>query len=251
MKINIGERRMNYDSRIEHIMHQYNIDLHHPWFYEAVRAKNLIQEFWQKYSIGGGEVFVLSDKRGDFENFRIYIPKDIAYTSYIYENSTLLALDKCVDDIRRMDSDKIILITYKDHARVSAELARNHIQVVDLYDYFIENGLEICHEYYQVNSEAYLDGKGKYSEDTIYECSYSMLFYDKRKFRLAKSKAMQKYYLEKVIFDCYYMKDFANGEAFIQKYIILFPESAEKYQSFLKETKNLLYVGHHIIARLM
>ena len=231
---------MDYNFKFESLIHKNNIDLHHPWFFENVSAKNLLQRLWKNVLPGGGRILILSDKRGDYENFRIHIPKDIKYASYIYDNDTFLALDKCIEDIKEIEKDKVFLISYNDHIRFSVELEKNGIEVFDLYDYFIENGLELSHDFYKVADGTYFDEKGKASADTFYECNYGMLFYDKRKYYLAKSETMQQYYLEKVIFDCFFMKDFVNGEAFIQKYTEQFPESAVQYQDFLTEIKALL-----------
>ncbi len=230
---------MDYNAKLEQLIHEYELDIHHPGFYESLIAKKLLANLWA--SVRGGRLLLLSDKRGDFEAFRVEMPEDIAYISYIYDNSALLALNQSAEEIKKIEADIVLLITYKDHVRVSAELARNHIKAIDLYDYFIEHGLELNHEYYQVDSgAAYFDKAGLYSEDTFYDCNYSMLFYDKRKYLLAESEEMRRYYLEKVIFDCFYMGDFVNGEAFIREYIEKWPGQAMRYQSFGEEVKRLL-----------
>lgn len=238
---------MDYNLKLELMMHKYNIDLHHPWFYESVTARSLISKLWKNFKGGGRKLLILADKKGDFENFRIHIPETIEYVLYIYENNTLFALDKCIEDIKKLDIDDIYLISYHDHVRVSMELERNNIRVFDLYDYFAENGLELMHEYHQIESKKYFDERGNASEDTIYECDYGMLFYDKRKYRFAETETIRKYYLEKIIFDCYYMRDFVNGEIFIHEYLKKYSDG--QYQNFLDELKTMLKDIKQVIAQ--
>ncbi len=93
---------MDYNLKLELMMHKYNIDLHHPWFYESVTARSLISKLWKNFKGGGRKLLILADKKGDFENFRIHIPETIEYVLYIYENNTLFALDKCIEDIKKL-----------------------------------------------------------------------------------------------------------------------------------------------------
>lgn len=44
---------MDYNLKLELMMHKYNIDLHHPWFYESVTARSLISKLWKNFKGGG------------------------------------------------------------------------------------------------------------------------------------------------------------------------------------------------------
>lgn len=39
---------VDFDSRFVELIHTYQIDLHHPWFYEKVRVERLLKVFWRE-----------------------------------------------------------------------------------------------------------------------------------------------------------------------------------------------------------
>lgn len=133
-----------------------------------------------------------------------------------------------------------MLITQKDHVRISAELEREGLAVLDLYDYFALHGLELYHEYYLVSNETYFDEAGKADQDTWRNSRYEALFYDKRKYRTAQDKAQEEYYLERVIFDYYNMRDFANGEIYLKEYLNKKTSAQGEYEAFLGKVSLLL-----------
>lgn len=67
---------MDFDSRFVELMHTYHIDRHHPWFFEKVRAEELLKDFWKVWcrENKGKTGTLLYEKRGDYENFRMSIP---------------------------------------------------------------------------------------------------------------------------------------------------------------------------------
>lgn len=231
-----------YNLMLNEMIHNHGIDSQHPWFYESIRAVKCIEEFWEENE-DIKKVLILAEKRGDFENFRIHIPLNITYELILYDNTTLFSLEKSILDIEEnafKNSDRILLITYKDHIRVSSELQRLKVNVIDIYDYFIEKDLDISHEYYLVEDEEMFNMSGETVKDTFFQNTYNTLFYHKRKYSLASTDKLRFYYLEKVIFDYYYIRDFADGEKYVNKYITMRPEIREKYGRFLKEIRAML-----------
>lgn len=238
---------INFDTRLNEIIHQHGIDSNYPWFYESIKAVKYIQEFWDEYK--GSKVLILAEKAGDYENFRVLIPRHISAELVIYKNNSIYSLEESLEAIRQKEADDIILITYQDHVRVSTEFLRLQVKVIDIYDYFIEKGLNLYHEYYLINDEVAFGMQGNALEDTLDKSYYSVLFYDKRKYKLAKNKQIKFYYLEKVIFDYYLIRNFSDGEKYIKEYLAIRPEMTEKYTDFLEDVRKLLEKINYLIKQ--
>lgn len=231
---------MNFDARFVELMHTCQIDRHHPWFYEKVRAEQLLEEFWREWCRQGKgrSLALLYEKRGDFENFCMSIPEGVSYKAVMYNNSDIFSVSDCISEIGEVED--VLLITQRDHVRISMELEREGLAVQDLYDYFAVHGLELLHEYYLVSNEKYFDETGKVDEDTWRNNRYEVVFYDKRKYGTAQDEALEEYYLEKVVFDYYYMRDFVNGEIYLKEYIGKKTSKVGEYERFLADVNSLL-----------
>lgn len=242
---------MDFDSRFVELMHTYRIDRHHPWFYEKVRAERLLKDFWEEWSREneGKTLTLLYEKRGDFENFLMSIPNEVRYNAVNYRNDDAFSFSECITEVKGDDTEDILLITQKDHVRISMELEREGLAVRDLYDYFALHGLELLHEYYLVNNEKYFNRAGRVDEDSIRNNRYEVLFYDKRKYRTARDKVQEEYYLERVIFDYYYMRDFVNGGIYLKEYLGKKTNAAGEYEAFLTGVNELLLELRQAIAR--
>lgn len=242
---------MDFDSRFIDLMHTYRIDRHHPWFYEKARAERLLKDFWEEWSREnkGKTLTLLYEKRGDFENFCMSIPEGIHYKTVMYRNDDMFSALECISQIEKEDTEDILLITQKDHVRISMELEREGLAVRDLYDYFALHGLELLHEYYLVSNEKYFDEAGRVDEDGWRNNRYEVLFYDKRKYRTAREKVQEEYYLERVIFDYYYMRDFVNGDIYLKEYLDKKTSAAGEYEGFLTGVNELLLELRQTIAR--
>ncbi|MGN0345077.1 MAG: hypothetical protein ACI4EC_08990 [Lachnospiraceae bacterium] len=237
---------MDFDLMIKELMHKYSIDINHPWFYESVQAEKLIKCFWEKVKYK--KVVLLFEKEGDYENFRIHIPEEVSYKGIQYQNNSFFSYKNSVEELEKTDADALLLITYRDHVRIGSELVSCGLELVDIYDYLVENGLLLFHEFYQITNELYFDSEGEKIEDSYFQSDYGVLFYDKRRYKLAKTEILKKYYLENVIFDYYNMRNFDDGALYIEKYCELYPEDAERYYFFLREAETLLDKMQRIIT---
>ena len=233
------ETVVDFELELKEIMHRHCIDINHPWFYEFVQAEKLIKYFWATHA-DIENVILLFETQGDYEHFRLYIPENVECKKVQYSNETFFLYQNSTDAIKEGNADMVILITYQDHCRIKAELANCGIEIFDLYEYFIENELNIFHEFYKVTNETYFDAVGNATDNSYFENFYGILFYDKRGYKLAKSDKLKAYYLQKVIFDYYYMGNFADGKEYIEKYRELYPKQSENYLKFLEEVEILL-----------
>ena len=84
-----GGAYVDFDLMIKQLMHKYSIDINRPWFYESVQAEELIKCFWKKVKYK--KIVLLFEKQGDYENFRIHIPKGVSYTGIQYQNSSFFS----------------------------------------------------------------------------------------------------------------------------------------------------------------
>lgn len=240
------EALVDFDLELKEMMHEYNIDTNRPRFYQFVQAEKLIKSFWTAHS-DIREVIVLYETQGDYEHFRLYIPTHMQCKKIKYSNNTFFSYQKSANEIKECNADIVLLITYQDHNRIKAEFANLGIEVFDLYEYFIENGLNIFHEFYKVTEETYFDATGNATNNSFFENYYGILFYDKRGYELAKTEKLKVYYLQNIIFDYYYIGNFSDGKEYIQKYIKLYPKLSKNYLKFLEKVEILLEKIHRKI----
>lgn len=238
---------MKFDYRMNELLHKYGIDEPYPWFYETVKAANIIKGFFEEFK--GDKLLILCEDKGDFENFRIHIPQHISTEVIYYKNRNLFQLEEAVMKVKASEVENIILITYNNHERVGVEFSRHKIDLIDLYDYFVQHGLNLYHKYYVISNEASWDLFGNVTEDDFYHSMYEMLFYVKKKYYTSQNECLQSYYLQKIIFLYYHIRNFEDGEKYIHEYIRIRPEAESRYMEFLQAVHLLLAEIKEAIAQ--
>ncbi len=225
---------MNIDKELENIIIEHNIDCHHKRFRERIKAVKLLNNLVSKYT-KEDRILIIGSKLIDIKMFC----SDTKTMAEIQEKVVDIDDKSTFADICTKKIDKVFIVSFEWHKEIAAELFLVNIEALSIYDYFIINGLELEHEYYAIFGNPQFTFSGEKSYDYADYNNYRTIFFDKRKYKTAKDLRLQQIYLEKLIFDCVYMKDFISAKKYIDEYTCKSFERIAEYQSFLINLEQL------------
>lgn len=221
---------MNFNVRLNELIIKFDIDKVCPNFRKYVKAITLAKDVYSSLKTRGEELLLLGIDKTDVRAFLTSIGSEDHCQIKYYDEIT---------DIPQ--NTNVLLISYYQKDEIIVKLLEKGVNIISLYDYFEANGLEFNHNFYDVYNEQYWDGVHK---KWAYEYGgidiNRIYFYHRRKFELGKNADIKKLYLEKMIFDCAYAKDFLTLKENIDKYSLVFGNQAEKYIMFYQEIETVL-----------
>lgn len=221
---------MNFNERLNELIIKYDIDKVCPNFRECVKAITLAKDVYSSLKTGGEEFLLLGIDKTDVRAFLTSIGSE--------DNCQVKYYDQ-VADIR--PNTNVLLVSYYQKDEIIVKLLERDVNITSLYDFFEANGLEFNHNFYDVYNEQYWDGVHKKWAYEYGEIDINRIyFYHRRKFELGKNTDIKKLYLEKMIFDCAFVKDFLTLKENIDRYVLEFGELSEKYILFYQEIETML-----------
>lgn len=227
---------MGITEQLNDLIVRFKLDEAFPHFQKYLAALELIKKLKDLYH-GEKKVIIVGADEVDFR----YFEGDLAFD---------ITVETCVVNVGELhkltresfgEDSMVILVSYDYNLEISCRLATLGIKYVDLYDYFVENGLLLEHAYYKVFSYP------KWNPDTFkrteaYVCLdlKRVTFYQLKKYRSTGSRAVKQILLRKIIFQFLWMKDFIGAEKYIAEYISAKYEGYERYSDFWSELKKFL-----------
>lgn len=221
---------MNFGEKLNELIIKYDVDKICPNFRKYVKAIALAKDVYFSLKTGGEGFLLLGIDESDVRMFLTSIGTE--------DNCQIKYYDE-VDDIH--PTMNVLLVSYYQKDEIAAKLLERDVDIIGLYDYFEQNGLEFNRNFYDIYHEQYWDytqNKWTYEYGNI--DINRIYFYHRRRYELEKNADIKKLYLEKMIFDCAFVKDFLTLKENIDKYSLAFGEQAEKYILFYQEIKAML-----------
>ena len=221
---------MDFNEKLNELIFKYDIDRHCPNYKKYVKAIALAKNVYASLKTRGEDFLLLGIDKTDVIAFLASIgSKDNCQIRY-YDQTA----DIC-------PNTNVLLVSYYQKDKFIVNLLERNVNIISLYDFFEENGLKFTHNFYDIYNEQYWDDVYKkwayeYGDIDINR----VYFYHRRKFELEKNADIRKLYLEKMIFDCTYAKDFLMLKENIDEYALVFGDQAEKYNLFYQEIETLL-----------
>lgn len=226
---------MNINKELESIIITHNIDCNHKRFREKINAVALLNEF--KNEIANiDKTLIIASKLTDIKMFcaDTNIKDDVQQIIVDIDDKESFR-NICIEGI-----EHIIIVSFDWHKEISVTLWNEGIKGNSIYDYFSLRGLELDHEYYAVFPDSHHSFHGEKSMDYSDYNPYGIIFYDKNKYKTIENEKLQQIYLERLIFNSVYIKDFLSVEKHIEEYINRDFERKDEYKSFLVNLKQLL-----------
>ncbi len=223
---------MDIENNLFEIICKYNIDKHVPGYRAYFRAKELSKilyyEIEKQYEtvvlVGYGQTPITWFQRNICEN---------KAAEYVINNLN--------SDVRLIKQERetrcylIVSFEYKDELKV--KLTEIGLNVKSIYDFFEKNSLYFQNDFYDIYGLLYRDYRtGEITKDFKNFDINQIFFWHRRNFELEQDNKIRKIYLEKIIFDCAYSKDFI----LLKKYIELYGDEDSSYKKFYIEVGYLL-----------
>ena len=221
---------MNFSEKLNELIIKYDIDKVCPNFRKCVKAITLAKDVYASLKTRGEEFLLLGIDKTDVRAFLTAIgSEDNCQVKYYAQAADI------------QPNANVLLVSYYQKDEFIVNLLGRDVNIISLYDSFEANGLEFNHNFYDIYNEQYWDDVHK---KWAYEYGgidiNRIYFYHRRKFELGKNADIKKLYLEKMIFDCAYVKDFLTLKENIDKYVLAFGELSEKYILFYQEIETML-----------
>lgn len=221
---------MGFNEKLNSLIFKYGVDKCCPNYRKYVEASALAKTLYFSLKSQGKKYFLFGIDEVDFEAFRAAIgSEDDCQMKYYKEISNI------------EPGSNVLLISYYQKDEVAVKLLEQNVNLVSLYDFFEEKGLQLTHNFYDIYNEQYWDGNQK---KWVYEYGNidvnRVYFYHRRRYELEPEGERKKFYLQKMIFDCVYVKDFLTLKENIDKYSLAYGEQPDNYVLFYQEVETLL-----------
>lgn len=221
---------MDFNKELNHLIFKYNIDKHNPDYRSYIKAVDLAKQIFSVMKKSGRRFYLAGMDEADIRAF---------FSSVNSGDNCQYKLGEEVFHIE--EGASVLFVSYYRKDEIVVKLLEKNVHVTGLYDFFEENGLNFCHNFYDIYHEQYYDYK---KNEWVFEYGdidiNRIYFYHRRRYELENEKIQKRIYLEKMIFDCVYIKDFLTLKGNIDKYETEFEDEAERFQLFYRDAMKLL-----------
>lgn len=222
--------KINFNKELDRLVCKYNIDKYNPSYRSYLKAIDLAKQTYSAVKESNKEFYLAGMDEIDVKAFMSAIDS---------KDSVKYKICEQIFQLERYST--VLFVSYYRRDEFIMRMLEQEIHVIDLYSVFEENGLIFQHSFYDIYHEHYYDYTerkwvyeyGDIDENRIY-------YYHRRRFELEKTGIRKKKYLEKMIFDCVYVKDFLTLKENIDRYIEEYKEDGVRYSLFYQEVDNLL-----------
>lgn len=230
------DNSMDIDKALNKLIFEYKIDRYNPAYRNFVKAQELIEKVYSGLMKNYKEVVVVSDKWADIGYFCDFAGKKCRYL--IVENPVLPNFG----ELSEFDNNECFLVAsleYRDE--LTTRLSERVGTVLDLYDFFEDEGIYFEQNYYEIYPSGYHNFELNAGTEEYTEFKMGVVFLNHRnRFKEAKTTSHKEKYLGRMIFDCAYNRDFLMLKECVDMYVGLGYGDSENYITFLKEVEALL-----------
>jgi hypothetical protein len=141
--------------------------------------------------------------------------------------------------------DIIVIVSYYGYKKIMHEFSINGIKSISMYEYFIENGLLLEHNYYDFIMSKYATVSERTAKNTSsfnfkYFSGYYEIYCEKKIQYLSKNNVLKEFYLKRIIFMCLYIKDFVYAKKYIDEYVLEKYSCSDELMAAWTEIEELL-----------
>lgn len=218
---------MDITNLLYEIIHKYNLDACNSRFRGYLQAVKCIRKLMASYG-KTNRLLLIGNSQTDIEMFLT------DYDGDMQPDSRVIAMGQAETITKEMllGYETVLIVSMDDHMQLAQELRLMDINFVDLYDYFVTNGLTLDHPYYKVFEDMQLNFA---TYQPTYDYQYldirRSLFYMLKTYEFTNSKIIKTFYLQKIIFAFLFMKDFIGAKKYLQIYCT---DKLERYEDYLK-----------------
>ena len=186
------------------------------------RIADEVEALYQKYS----RILIVAQNVDDAAEFEkaVFRKKKIPSSDYFFLDEYFENVDEVTD--RAKNSEAGLFISYCEHSYITWRLQKSlaEVPVIDMYDWFAQDDLSFCAEFYKL---------GEY----IHEI-YKQTFSDKKKYHGTKDPKLKKRLLKKIIEDYIITRDFVHMLKWVDIYLEAYDDAG--YHAFRKDITEML-----------
>ncbi|MCL2182029.1 MAG: hypothetical protein FWB85_00985 [Chitinispirillia bacterium] len=218
------------NKELNDIILKYNIDRQYSRFRVSLKAIELLNRLVAEHE----DILFIGSNDTDLMRVRQDIVSDREF-----EYLKVKVNDKAAFD--SIDGSKAVIIaSYSYKYEISSLLTVKNIKHIDLYDYFMLNGLSIEHDYYNIFGDKYrliADVEALFFD---FYNPYNDIIHNKMKLIGTSEISLKKIYMEKLIFKLLYIRDFVTVKQYIDEYLLLYSADIIDYCGAWHEISALL-----------
>lgn len=227
---------MDIDKELDRLIFKYRIDRYNPAYRNYARARGIIRDLCGRLEKTYGEVVLVSEKWADIGYSSDFAGKKCRYL--FVENPVLPDMGK-FSGFSGEECFLVASLNYRHelHARLSEKFGT----VLDLYDFFEDEGIFFGQNYYEIYPAGFHTFELDRCTYDYREFNMGVVFLNHRnRFEDAEDRHRKEKYLGEMIFDCAYNRDFILLRECIGRYCASGYSDSESYAHFLEEAGALL-----------
>ena len=216
------------------LIFKYEIDMCIPKYRKYINAFEISKNIYDEFRIQNQEIVLISENKTDLEWFQIYICKENE-THVIYNEENI-----------PFENDVVYInLSFWREEEITLALLKKDANVISIYKEFEKNKLYFESPFYDIYSrEYYVYEGGERRRDWDSFDINACFFKHRRMYELSINDVEERrYYLEKIIFDCVYAKDFLTLKKYINeadsenkiRYELFYAEVVSLFQKIKKE----------------
>lgn len=230
--VRLVDMGIDIEQHLNKLICKYNIDRHMPGFRQFLNAKRLITLFYDCLSEQYEDIVLAGVQQTAVTWFQKNICKNTAKECIIDSSHTV--------SYEKTEESCYLIVSYdcKDELRVRLLETGNY--VISIYDFFESQQLYFEHDFFDVYDLIYHDFRTKEITKDFKDFDINeVFFWHRRNYEIEQDRDRRRVYLEKIIFDCVYAKDFLLLKFYIDKYNEE-NENCSDYKIFGQEVDKLL-----------
>lgn len=232
----MGIDRMDIDWVLNNLIFEYGIDRYNPGYRDFVRAQALIRQLYCELEKENDEIVIVSEKWADIGYFCDYAGKICRYM--VITNPVQPDLEE-LSQFNGSNCFLVVSLNYRDELTV--RLSEKVAKVVDLYDFFEDQGIYFCRNYYEIYPSGYHDFELSQPADDYNELKMGVIFLNHRnRYEVSSDQHLKEKYLGRMIFDCVYNRDFLMLRECVHTYISSGYKDCRSYMQFLEKVESLI-----------
>ena len=222
--------RLDINKRLEKLIIEYDVDSSNLYFKPYIRACEIANEVFDNQC---PDIVVLADNMDDLKGFFSTVRCHARADFYVYSSNM---------DCQFIQDKKVIYVSYRRKDEVKAFCRDKGIWTVSLYDEFERRNLVMWDRYYDLFHDVYRNYTTGITTESYTMCDLQYIYYLHRlEYQMARDDEAARLCLEKMIFDCAYVRDFLKTSELIEEYGRRYEgKKAKRYRDFLKEVRLLL-----------
>lgn len=228
---------IDIDGEVNSLILKYNVDKHYPLFKRRLVAVDRIR-CWVTPYLTDPECMLAGVRQTDIEMFLWDINARVPWRTMVVDENLVYH-----ESLADAHTHTVLIVSYFWRSEAALRLKKLYPQwnIISLYDYLESCGLYFEGDYYDIFRWGYYDTKTAAKSMDFKDVDFNAIcYYDKKLYENANDWQMKMFYLEKLIFNYTFIRDFMNLERVVLEYCQLQGKYANEYREFYDSIQTVI-----------